>query len=287
MTTLCGAPVSQGSKMEGNVALSALEAEGNAVVRCVQDMLYVKRLLESIGLKVKVPMIVESDSKSFIDLFNNWSVGGRSRHADLRLSFLRELKEDGILDMKWRMSETMTCDTFTKNLEADPFNYHVPAFCGFDQYHPGEEWMKEYEEKVQGRKEATKRNKRAAREAQRTGEGVGTQGVQDVMSGNTRTPEVAYTGISATVVDARLDLGVIMEAHNYINEAHAEAHDAMTEAHGGMTKIASTASPGVTTVVSEDDIIAWVDVPRAGLSYLKECLKEAITGMLYSSEFGK
>jgi len=47
---------------------------------------------------VKKPMLVESDNKGAIDLYNSWTVGGRIKHINTRYYFLRELKEEGILE---------------------------------------------------------------------------------------------------------------------------------------------------------------------------------------------
>ena len=58
------------------VTLSVTEAEQAAAVTCAQDMVYQKNLLESIGLQVELPMILEVDNKGAVDLANNWSVGG-------------------------------------------------------------------------------------------------------------------------------------------------------------------------------------------------------------------
>jgi hypothetical protein len=70
------------------VTLSVTEAELFAAVLCAQDMLYVKKVLESIGLKVKLPMILYMDNQGAIDLVNSWSVGGRTRHIETRQWFL-------------------------------------------------------------------------------------------------------------------------------------------------------------------------------------------------------
>ena len=79
---LCGAVVTTKSKMQPVVALSVTEAETIAAVDCYQEMLFVKRILESMGLKVKKPMKLEIDNKGSVDLLHNWSVGGRTRHMD-------------------------------------------------------------------------------------------------------------------------------------------------------------------------------------------------------------
>ena len=72
------------------------EAELAAATQCAQDMLFVMRVMESIGLKVHKPMILEVDNKGAKDLTHNWSVGGRTRHVNVREWFLRDLKEEGV-----------------------------------------------------------------------------------------------------------------------------------------------------------------------------------------------
>jgi hypothetical protein len=58
------------------------EAELVAATQCAQDMLSNMRILESMGLKVKKPMILEIGNKGAVDLTHNWRVGGRTRHVD-------------------------------------------------------------------------------------------------------------------------------------------------------------------------------------------------------------
>ena len=75
------------------VTLSVTEAESPAGVMVAQDMLYTFRLLKLMGSEVELPMVLEMDNKGAVDLANNWSVGGRTRHMDVRNYFLRELKD--------------------------------------------------------------------------------------------------------------------------------------------------------------------------------------------------
>ncbi len=96
-----GAPVMFKISMQKSVALSVCKAEQTLGVLCAQDMLYTMNVLESMGLKVRLPMVLEMDNKGAVDLANNWSVGGRTRHVDVRQYFLRELKESKIMDIRW------------------------------------------------------------------------------------------------------------------------------------------------------------------------------------------
>ena len=53
-------------------------------------MLYVMRLLELIGLLVEYSMVIEIDNSGAVDLANNWSAGGRTKHMQTRIFSLRD-----------------------------------------------------------------------------------------------------------------------------------------------------------------------------------------------------
>jgi hypothetical protein len=42
-----------------------------ALIACVQEMIHVKQLIESINLNVKLPMTIKVDNKGAKDLVNN------------------------------------------------------------------------------------------------------------------------------------------------------------------------------------------------------------------------
>ena len=56
-------------------------------IQCAQDMLDIKRVLESMGLEVELPMVLKIDNSGAVDLANNWSVGGRTGHIKTRMCF--------------------------------------------------------------------------------------------------------------------------------------------------------------------------------------------------------
>jgi hypothetical protein len=128
-----GAPISAKSSMQKTVALSVTEAELMAAVSCAQDMMYAKRTLESLGLQVQLPMVLEIDNKGTVDLINNWSVGGRTRHVETRQLFLRGLKEQGIFIVRWIAGAENEVDLFTKNLPSKLFGKHRVKYNGEDE----------------------------------------------------------------------------------------------------------------------------------------------------------
>jgi hypothetical protein len=124
------APIMFGSVTQKHVTLSVTEAELAAVVSVAQDMMYVYRVMKSMELKVQLPMVVEMDNSGARDIANSWSVGGRTRHVDVRMFFLRELKEDGLIVFKHISGTDNESDIFTKNVDAGTLNRHVKCFCG-------------------------------------------------------------------------------------------------------------------------------------------------------------
>ncbi len=61
------------------------------------------------------------DNKSAVDLANNWSVGGQTRHVDVWQCFLWELKESKIMDIHRIKGSENDADVYTKNLDGPAF----------------------------------------------------------------------------------------------------------------------------------------------------------------------
>ena len=75
--------------MQKIVSLSVTEAEINAGVACAQEMIYVRRIIESMGLAVELPMQLKIDNKGAVDHSNNYTMGGRTKHMQTKQLFLR------------------------------------------------------------------------------------------------------------------------------------------------------------------------------------------------------
>ena len=126
-TYLNDAPIFNKSKTQNSVTLSVSEAELIAAVECAQTMLFVRQILNSVGLSVEKPMLLEIDCKGTVDLNNNWTVGGRTRHISVKHFFLRDLNESSDFSIVWLPSVENTSDIFTKNL--DGLWAHVCETC--------------------------------------------------------------------------------------------------------------------------------------------------------------
>ena len=115
------------------VTLSVTESELVSATHCAQDMLCAMRILESMGLKVKKPMLLHVDNKGAKDIANNWSCGGRTRHVEARQCFLRELKEQSLTHAVWQSGDLNETDLCAKNLGGAKFEQHTSVCVGKDE----------------------------------------------------------------------------------------------------------------------------------------------------------
>jgi hypothetical protein len=99
-------------------------------------MLFLMRVMESIGLKVKKHTTLWIDNKGAVDLTNNWSIGDQTRRIEVWQYFLRDLKMDGIFLTQWLSGAEMSSDLFTKNLARPLFEQHTKMYS-YGQVHEG------------------------------------------------------------------------------------------------------------------------------------------------------
>jgi hypothetical protein len=77
-------------------------------------------------------MVIEVDNKGAVDLVNSWTATGRTRHIATRINFLRELKEQGLISVRWVSNIGMSSDIFTKNVGGKDFYKHRDVYVRED-----------------------------------------------------------------------------------------------------------------------------------------------------------
>jgi len=121
----CGAPIAWKSKGGKSVTLSSTEAEYVASSEIAKEAIFVKNILDSIGIKITLPIQICVDNVGAIYLANNYSTSQRTKHIDIRAHFLREYIEDGIIKVVFIKSEDNDADIFTKNTSEELFHSHA------------------------------------------------------------------------------------------------------------------------------------------------------------------
>jgi hypothetical protein len=130
-TYLNGALIKMFCKMMPIIALSTTEAELFAAVLQAQDLMFAYHIMISLRLTVELPMILYVDNQGTVDLANNWSVGGRTRHVDVKQNYLRELKERGFLRVIHKSGLEITPDISTKNTDLRTHKKHSDKFMSY------------------------------------------------------------------------------------------------------------------------------------------------------------
>ena len=101
--------------------MSSTEAEFVVATTCACQAIWLRRILEELKFKQSEATIVFCDNNSTIKLSKNPVLHGRSKHIDVRFYFLRDLTNEGVIDLKFCRSDEQLADTFTKSLKVSGF----------------------------------------------------------------------------------------------------------------------------------------------------------------------
>ena len=120
----CGIPIAWRSKGMKSVVLSTTEAEYMALSEVVKELKFIVQLLHTMNIEVELPITVHVDNVGAIWLSNNHTTSDRTKHIDIRTSFVKEYQEDGKIIVKFVKSEENEADIFTKNTTNVIFSNH-------------------------------------------------------------------------------------------------------------------------------------------------------------------
>ena len=121
---LMGVPVSWNSRSQKSVTLSSSEAEFVALSEAAKEVKFVVQVLQSIGIKVELPVIVRVDNVGAIFIAENVTMSQRTKHIDVRYHYVREFVKDGFVKIIFIRTRENTADVFTKNTSGDTYDRH-------------------------------------------------------------------------------------------------------------------------------------------------------------------
>ena len=73
-------------------------------------------LLNTMCVDVKTPMIICEDNQSTINLVTDASAVKRTKNIAVRHHFIREFRDEGLIDIKYIPTRSQTADILTKSL---------------------------------------------------------------------------------------------------------------------------------------------------------------------------
>lgn len=95
-----GAVVHWTTRKQTSVALSSTEAEYVALATAATELIWLKELLDDMGVKIEIPVVMFEDNQSVIYLLDKWE-HKRLKHVDVKYNFVRDLCMNGIVDVKY------------------------------------------------------------------------------------------------------------------------------------------------------------------------------------------
>ena len=125
---VCGCLVSWKSRGQKHVTLSSTEAEYVAVSELCQEIMFVRNILEFVGVKVKLPITVFCDNVGAIFLAYNAKTGGRTKHIDVKYHYVREFVYKDEVQIVFVHSENNHSNVFTKNTSQKVYGQQTGEF---------------------------------------------------------------------------------------------------------------------------------------------------------------
>ena len=118
---LYGAAIDWFSKRQPVVALSTTEAEYVALSAATQEAVWLNRLLSDIKATPQMPVVIKEDNQGTITVARNPISHNRTKHIDIKLHYVREALENGVIDLMYCPTEQMAADILTKPLTRQRF----------------------------------------------------------------------------------------------------------------------------------------------------------------------
>ena len=104
------------SKAPCSVTLSSAEAEWITLSEATKEIICVLQLLESLGIKVNLPITVRVDNTEAIFMSKNINTTSGTKHIDVRTKYVNQYCEDGMVKIIFLESANNDADLFTRNL---------------------------------------------------------------------------------------------------------------------------------------------------------------------------
>jgi hypothetical protein len=121
------------STNETTVSHSSMESEIKALDIMILRVIYVRNLLEFLGLGVAEPTTIFIDNEAAIELCKTLKTNQKSKHIQLRINYLRECINQRLISLEWIPSEDNVADGLTKPLHWIKMKSHMKKIMeGFD-----------------------------------------------------------------------------------------------------------------------------------------------------------
>jgi len=120
---MAGGAIGWYSKLQTIVALSTTKAEYMAAVEAGKEIAWMRNIPSEFGYGVEQPSTLKMDNQSAITVSQNPEHHGHMKHLDLRLYWLRDKVEHGMLNPDFIPTGDMIADCLTKSVPAPKVHF--------------------------------------------------------------------------------------------------------------------------------------------------------------------
>ena len=87
----------------------------------MQEAIWLKSLLTSVGVVVDKPIIIKEDNQGAIAIAKDPVKHARAKHIEIRFHFLRDIVKRGDIELEYCATENMTADILTMPVSKNKF----------------------------------------------------------------------------------------------------------------------------------------------------------------------
>ena len=121
------------SRSQKTVSLSSTEAEFNAIGEVCAEIMFIKNIIEFLGITLQLPIVVNCDNVGAIYMSYNAKTSPRTKHVSIKRLFVREFVQDGEIAIKFVRSENNDSDVWSKNTSVAVFEKHTNKFMVYHE----------------------------------------------------------------------------------------------------------------------------------------------------------
>ena len=118
-----GGAISWSSRKQPIIALSSTEAEYIAASDAVRELLWLRSFISEITIPIRHSITLLCDNQSAIQIASNGLINARTKHIDIRIHFIRNIIESGVINLVYCPTDQMLADIFTKALPRPRVEY--------------------------------------------------------------------------------------------------------------------------------------------------------------------
>ena len=120
-----GGAISWSSRKQELITLSTAESEYVAATHAAKEALWLRRLLFELFPSLEAPIPLFCDNQAALRLIEDDNYRARTKHIDKRYHFIREVAQNGVLQLIYCPTDDMAADILTKALPKWKATFHA------------------------------------------------------------------------------------------------------------------------------------------------------------------